>query len=129
MFKRGTRYPQLVDVLVGQEDEAALTGSIEDLQPFWAMVDVRTKALLSQKFSNYTVLDLQRTSGSLPSSYACMSALSTIEQYLKTFINAPVDDSEFRSRLVDKLGRVQKLAQGQRDPLTRRGVHSQLVRE
>lgn len=106
MFKKGTRYPQLVDALMGQEDGTALSGSIADLKSFWAMVDVRAKALLSQKFSSYTVLDVQRRSGFQPSSYACMSALSTIEQYLKTFNNASTDGSEFRSRLVDKLGKL-----------------------
>jgi hypothetical protein len=112
MFKKSTHYPQLVEALAEQEDEITLSDMTGDAQSLWAMVDVRAKALRHQRFGNHTVSDLQAISASQPSTYACMSALSTIEQYMKALSCAPVDDDELRSRIADMLDRVMAKAKG-----------------
>ncbi|KAF9982529.1 hypothetical protein BGZ65_002762 [Modicella reniformis] len=128
LFKKGTRYPQLLDTCIPEafhdvilsllkppNDKTTLSISTEDSQLFWSMVDVRTKCLRSQKFSNHTVSDLQTMSGSLPTSYACMSALSTVAEYLKALNNAQVDNHELRNKLTEELARIQRLAQNQNE--------------
>lgn len=112
MFKKSTRYPQLVEALAVQGEENALSNMTEDPKSLWAMVDKRAKTLRHQKFGSHRVSDLQAMSESQLSVYACMSALSTIEQYMKALNSTPMDDGELRRRIADKLDRVQKLAKG-----------------
>ncbi|KAI8346236.1 hypothetical protein B0O80DRAFT_246524 [Mortierella sp. GBAus27b] len=109
VLKRSTRYPQLVHSLEALGNKAVLDGPTEDLLSFWTMVE--SKSLRTQTFSHHTVSDLQRGSEAVPSWYACISAMSTIEQYLKTPGNAQADDGELRKRMVDMIGKVQRLAE------------------
>ncbi|KAF9914831.1 hypothetical protein BX616_007462 [Lobosporangium transversale] len=81
----------------------------EDFQTFWTTMGARTKLVQSQRFCTSTVSDLQAVTGARPSSYACMSAVKTVAQYLEV-VNTNDEDNEFKERLWRELERIQKLA-------------------